>query len=219
LARKVAGRGYRRAGGALFEESVSVSVENFDKITDAYTDPVDPPTIDTVKRLLSRFGRYYLVPRLLRRTPIGIGRLRGSTRQRVVYTPDPYPDNPDNKSLALVITQSASNPPSFGGAEYMQYVASGRLPGRMPPSRALEPWVRAKLGVPANRVRYVAYAVARAIGRRGIQPNNYLMDVVTESRKDLQNLADSIAMSITIGINERIPIIDDTPPSQSTSVS
>lgn len=44
---------------------------------------------------------------------------------------------------------------------------AGRPPGRMPPSNALVPWVRAKLGISGSRARGVAYVIARAIGKRG----------------------------------------------------
>lgn len=49
-------------------------------------------------------------------------------------------------------------------------VETGRRRGaRRPPVRALELWVRRRLAVPGKEARNVAFAIARAIGRRGIR--------------------------------------------------
>lgn len=54
---------------------------------------------------------------------------------------------------------------------YAKFVESGRRAGaRMPPVNALIPWVQLILSPPPDRVRSVAFAVARAIARRGIPP-------------------------------------------------
>ena len=59
-------------------------------------------------------------------------------------------------------------------APYADDVEFGRLPGSMPPSDRLEKWVRRKLGVDRSKSKGVAFAVARAIKERGIQPAPYL---------------------------------------------
>jgi len=43
----------------------------------------------------------------------------------------------------------------------------GRLAGRMPPSSALFDWVRIKLNIPDNKVKGVAFVIARKIGKQG----------------------------------------------------
>lgn len=53
-------------------------------------------------------------------------------------------------------------------------VHKGRKPGSMPPSKALEPWVKKKLGVAADEVRSVAFLVARKIKLRGTRPTKFL---------------------------------------------
>lgn len=53
---------------------------------------------------------------------------------------------------------------------YPSVLNFGRRPGkRMPPPQALERWVRLKLGVAANKVKQVAFVVARSIGRKGFK--------------------------------------------------
>lgn len=65
----------------------------------------------------------------------------------------------------------------YGGAAkgYAIVVHEGRKPGkRPPPSKALEPWVRKKLGVPRDEAAGVAFVVARSIGIKGTRPTKYL---------------------------------------------
>lgn len=64
----------------------------------------------------------------------------------------------------------------FGGAAkgYAAAVHEGRKPGTMPPSKALEPWVKKKLGVPSKEVSGVAFLVARKIKLQGTKPTKYL---------------------------------------------
>ena len=68
-------------------------------------------------------------------------------------------------------------------APHSIFVEMGRRPGaRQPPVMALIPWVRLVLGVPEERERSVAFAVARAIARRGIQARPVLMSEQTRAR-------------------------------------
>jgi hypothetical protein len=65
----------------------------------------------------------------------------------------------------------------YGGASktYAIVVHEGRKPGsKMPPPKALEPWVRKKLGVPADEVASVSFAVARKIAETGTEPTKFL---------------------------------------------
>jgi len=63
----------------------------------------------------------------------------------------------------------------WNSTPYAAPVEYGRRPGaKPPPVRALEPWVEKVLQVAPNRVRSVAFLVAKAIGRRGIKGRNIL---------------------------------------------
>lgn len=67
-------------------------------------------------------------------------------------------------------------PFGYGGAAkgYAAAVHEGRKPGTMPPSKALEPWVKKKLAVPTKEVPSVAFLVARKIKLRGTKPTKFL---------------------------------------------
>lgn len=85
-------------------------------------------------------------------TPVGVsGTLRGGTAASV-----------STSGVAYSIEGRVFNPVAYG-----MPVELGRAPGRQPPSSALELWVRRKLDVPENRVKSVAFLVARKIGRQG----------------------------------------------------
>ena len=65
----------------------------------------------------------------------------------------------------------------YGGAakSYAAVIHEGRTPGkRPPPSKAIEPWVKKKMGVPADEVAGVAFVVARSIGKKGTRPTKFL---------------------------------------------
>lgn len=85
-------------------------------------------------------------------TPVGVsGTLRGATAASVSTSGSP-----------ASIDGRVFNPIAYG-----MPVELGRSAGKQPPSSALELWVRRKLGVPENRVKSVAFLVARKIGRQG----------------------------------------------------
>lgn len=67
---------------------------------------------------------------------------------------------------------------------YAIVIEKGRRKGRRPPPvSAIEPWVRRKLIIGANQsVRSVAFAVARAIGERGIKARPILGDPAVMAR-------------------------------------
>jgi len=53
-------------------------------------------------------------------------------------------------------------------APHSEFVDQGRKPGRPPPPAPIELWVRRKLGISDDdKVREVAFLIARAIGHRG----------------------------------------------------
>lgn len=57
----------------------------------------------------------------------------------------------------------------YNQAPYSAVIEFGRRPGRrQPPTKALIPWVRRKLGVSDSDAKSVAFLVARKIGQRGI---------------------------------------------------
>lgn len=73
---------------------------------------------------------------------------------------------------------------------YAEVIERGRRAGaRMPPSAALESWVRTKMGPEVS-----AFVVARSIGRKGIAPRHMLKTAVEATRPTWQRLfADIVA--------------------------
>lgn len=83
----------------------------------------------------------------------------------------------------------------YNSTPYASVIEEGRRPNRRPPpSDALVPWVRRKLGVSRKEAKSVAYVVARAIGERGIPGKHILKTasaniaklIVTEVQNELK---------------------------------
>lgn len=84
------------------------------------------------------------------------------------------------------------NPMSYGIP-----VELGRTPGKkQPPSSALELWVRRKLNVPENKVKSVAFLVARKIGKQGTKAVKMFERSFNESKGAINHLFDRAAARI-----------------------
>ncbi len=69
-------------------------------------------------------------------------------------------------------------------AQYARYVLEGRKPGgRLPPWRAIADWLRTKR---LGSDRASAWAVARAIQRRGVKGRDYLTPVADRTQNRLE---------------------------------
>lgn len=62
---------------------------------------------------------------------------------------------------------------TFTDLVYGAVMEFGRKPGKAPPTAALLPWVRRKMGVAKDKAEGVAFVVARSIGRKGITGRHY----------------------------------------------
>ena len=101
---------------------------------------------------------------------------------------------------------------------YGAFVEFGRRPGRMPPVDALMGWVRrhwnaassrpvpagtlrprraAGRGVTQDQIRGRAFALARAIGRRGIPPRPYLVPAYRRNQAAIEALFARMGVRIT----------------------
>ncbi len=84
------------------------------------------------------------------------------------------------------------------GEVYPIVMETGRRAGaKMPPSSALERWVRIRLGVPPRRVKSVAFLVARGIGRKGIKGRHFLRKAYTSSRRQIDGFFSRALKAIT----------------------
>lgn len=85
----------------------------------------------------------------------------------------------------------------FNPAPYGIVVEMGRTPGAKPPrSSDLELWVRRKLDVPENKVKSVAFLVARKIGKQGTKAVKMFASSVEEGRGTINHLFDRAAARI-----------------------
>jgi len=68
-------------------------------------------------------------------------------------------------------------------ADYLKYVDKGRKPGKMPPTKAIKPWVEQKgikiIGKNSKVIssESAAYLIARSIGEKGIKPTHVIEKV------------------------------------------
>ena len=82
---------------------------------------------------------------------------------------------------------------------YGEPVAKGSRP-HFPPPRALERWVRLKLGVPQDEVKGVAFLVARKISQVGTEANPFHERGLKNSRRELTRIWNRVADGIARGI-------------------
>lgn len=66
---------------------------------------------------------------------------------------------------------------------YARPVEEGRMPMRRMPGAGLTEWVKLKLGLQGRELDRATFAIARAIGRRGIEPQPY-MRPAAEAKED-----------------------------------
>ena len=70
---------------------------------------------------------------------------------------------------------------------YARIMDEGRLPGSMPPVSALFPWVRDKIPTKsAEEAKSIAFAVAKSIAEKGIEPRHYIRSALFQMEKGSQ---------------------------------
>lgn len=93
--------------------------------------------------------------------------------------------------------------------DYFKFVDEGRRPGKMPPIRAIVPWVQAK-GIRMNTKSGIvmsdessAFVIARSIGMKGIKPLGIKKQVIDDLLNNKSKIIESgIELDITSYINE-----------------
>lgn len=80
------------------------------------------------------------------------------------------------------------------GTNYARSVEEGRLPGQMPgTSKGLMEWVRFRTGLTGKPLDRATFVIARAIGRRGIKPANYMLGAFEATEDRIRDLVRSAA--------------------------
>lgn len=117
-----------------------------------------------------------LTPQIKEETPVGAShKLRNTTVYQVLGKA---------VDMRMEIRQSAFSDKGF---PYGVAVRAGSRP-HFPPYEALIPWVRAKLHVAEERVRSVAFLVARKISRVGTKANPYHIRVFDRNVDHLKDI-------------------------------
>ena len=74
----------------------------------------------------------------------------------------------------------------FSDTDYAEFVDKGRKPGKRPPMKAIESWVKTKgIGGSQKEQKSLSFLIARKIGRFGIKPTPYIGPVLDKISKDL----------------------------------
>ena len=73
----------------------------------------------------------------------------------------------------------------FSDVDYAEFVDKGRSPGRMPPVRSIERWIKVKGIGDSTKRKGMAFAIARKIGRFGIKPTPFIKPVLDKVSRDL----------------------------------
>lgn len=109
---------------------------------------------------------------------IGFGVLRASLGHRT-----------DAERLLVTIGPGLFARPSSGGEEprnYGIFVEEGRGPGRAPPAKALDLWIKRKLGVgDDDEVDRLAFLIGRKIAHSGTKPAPFLVPALKDSEPQI----------------------------------
>ena len=144
-----------------------------------------------MNQALRRAGQM-LTPKLKDKTPVGAtGKLRSSTVFQVLGKAE---------DMSVEIRQSASSSKGFA---YGVAVRHGTKP-HFPPIDALVPWVRKVLGIGPERVRQVAFLVARKISREGTKPQPYHIEVLDDNLTKVKSI-------MKAGAVDFVTIVSDVP--------
>jgi hypothetical protein len=190
-------------------EITIVSVEDMQQVADRFQyEKVRPGYESWVQQVLSDLGRD-LVPIVKRNTPRASGRLARSTMFRVIRR---HTDsNSIEYELQIIQTEKARQVRRSGEHPYFYWFTlnhglhpSGKLRKARPPAQNLEDWVRRKIS-PVDSLR-VAFRIAKAIEAKGIEPNTYLKDSMTEGRQYIQQASNQLNRDIIIDM-ENLPDI------------
>lgn len=147
-----------------------------------------PAVVDREMTAAMHASTQHLRGLIMPKTPVGVsGTLRGATAAKVTTS----------GGSPVSIEGRVFNPTAYG-----MPVELGRRPGKQPPSSALELWVRRKLDIPENRVKSVAFLVARKIGRKGTTAVEMFKKAFEEGRSTVNGFFDRAAGRITAELSK-----------------
>lgn len=91
--------------------------------------------------------------------------------QRAINATRPPPVATGNYRNSWKVITSEDGAQLVNTAKHAKFVEFGRRPGKRPPLKPIEQWVRVKrLSSNPREIRSIAFAIARKIGREGTKP-------------------------------------------------
>lgn len=79
----------------------------------------------------------------------------------------------------------------YNDVPYAPIIELGRRPGRMPPRKAIAPWLKRKLHLSDKEAEGMAFVVARAIGKRGLEGRHVLEASIPDIVKRVEDGIDA----------------------------
>ena len=191
--------GLERRGLIRPDELIVFDPRGFSAIFQMYSSIIDIVNAQTMI-VLSQLGAS-IVPILQANTPRGVsGLLAFSTRFTISIG-----NVAGQSSMTLQLVQDATKL----GYQYAEAVRKGRRPGKAPPYKSLIGWVQTILGIPHKDSPRVAFAISMGIKMKGIQPNPYLENTLTQSAGLIQSAADQLGKQIVTDLNGGIHVLQE----------
>lgn len=167
---------------------IQVEVHNFDELSRRFANSREHMLV-AMNEGLREVGRL-LTPKLKEKTPSGASKkLRNSTVFQVLGK---------SEDMRMEIRQSARSSKGFA---YGAAVRTGTKP-HFPPIDALVPWVRAKLSVAPERVRQVAFLVARKISRVGTKAQPYHIEVLEANISKVKGIMKQASVKFVVAVSD-----------------
>lgn len=133
---------------------------------------------EELNKALNNLGKEYiksLTNELIKADKVATGSLLNSLSYEVVETVN---------GLVLEISSNT----------YLDNVDQGRRPGKKPPFKSIESWIKTKgIQIPNKSLKQMTYMISTSIGRKGIKPTNVkqkaIDDILNNKAYILQNAA------------------------------
>lgn len=145
-------------------------------MSDGITIKIDNASMQSTVEKLAKYNRKVEagVIKAVSRSALNI---QSDARMRV-----PVASNRLRSSIATRFNSNRMGAVVESNIKYALYVEQGRKPGRMPPSSALEAWVRTKISSSAKEIKSIAFLVARKIGLEGTRAQPFMLPAAKKEK-------------------------------------